>query len=178
MASLLRHRFRGCNVTVHECAVGAKSGSGTLRIPTFGEGIYTTRSTLLEDLGSIQVKGELLTKSREITVPIVALDDLDLGSVGFIKIDVEGFEIDVLQGAMRLIKRHKPAIYIEIEQRRHQGRSIEDIFEMIAGLGYTGWFIRSSQMTSIVEFNIETMQASHLEDTPDFVNNFLFVPIG
>jgi FkbM family methyltransferase len=35
----------------------------------------------------------------------------------FIKIDVEGMEIDVLLGAKNLIKRTRPVIYVEVSQR-------------------------------------------------------------
>jgi FkbM family methyltransferase len=178
MVESLRHRFRNCNVTVHDCAVGAGPGSGTLRIPTFGAGLYTTRSSMLEDLDSIRVNGAVLTKSREVTVRIAALDDFELGQVGFIKIDVEGYELDVLAGAAKTIRKNMPVIYIEIEQRRHPNRPIEEIFRIILNHGYSGWFFRSSQLVPIAEFNAETMQAPQLEDSSQFVNNFIFKPNG
>ena len=43
------------------------------------------------------------------------LDDLLMNSnVGFIKIDVEGHEKNVLMGALNLIKRNKPSLLVEI----------------------------------------------------------------
>ena len=44
----------------------------------------------------------------------VRLDDL-VGSaeVGVIKIDVEGFELNVLKGCVRILERCKPVLYIE-----------------------------------------------------------------
>jgi len=49
-------------------------------------------------------------------VPVVALDSLDLGTDGIalIKIDVEGYEPQVLAGARNLIAREHPLIYIEL----------------------------------------------------------------
>lgn len=47
-------------------------------------------------------------------VPIVAIDDKFYKSrIGFIKIDVEGFETEVLLGAAKTITAHKPILYIE-----------------------------------------------------------------
>ena len=52
-----------------------------------------------------------------IQVPVSTLDTQlhfrSLPHVDFIKIDVEGFELDVLQGATRLITRDSPLIYLE-----------------------------------------------------------------
>jgi protein O-GlcNAc transferase len=48
-------------------------------------------------------------------VPLLRLDDELQNDVRIdvIKIDVEGWELDVLRGAMRVIERHRPLIYVE-----------------------------------------------------------------
>jgi len=49
-------------------------------------------------------------------VPIVTLDNVyDLPALRLIKIDVEGMEIEVLNGAERTIRRHRPILYVENE---------------------------------------------------------------
>lgn len=177
MAAALRHRFRGTNVTVHEFALGATRGGGVLRIPIFGSEVYTTRATLLDDFREMAINGKALTEVIEETVQIRPLDDFDTGPVRLIKIDVEGFELDVLKGAERTLRTHRPVLYVEIEQRRHRGQSIEDIFSHIASLGYSGWFHKSNAVRPISEFSVEVMQARGMEDTDSFVNNFLFLPL-
>jgi FkbM family methyltransferase len=46
-------------------------------------------------------------------VPVVTLDQLGLGRVKLIKIDVEGMEIDVLAGGKATLARCRPILYVE-----------------------------------------------------------------
>jgi hypothetical protein len=43
-------------------------------------------------------------------------DELQLNNIGFIKIDVEGFEYKVLQGLEKTILENKPVLFIEIHK--------------------------------------------------------------
>ena len=49
------------------------------------------------------------------SIEVWALDGMDLPEIGFMKIDVEGFEYDVLKGGERLLADMGPDIYIEIK---------------------------------------------------------------
>jgi FkbM family methyltransferase len=46
-------------------------------------------------------------------VPIHTLDSYSLKACHFIKIDVEGMERDVLEGARRVLAKHRPILYVE-----------------------------------------------------------------
>lgn len=61
-----------------------------------------------------------------------ALDDLKIDKkIDFIKIDVEGFENEVLLGGMNIIKKNRPIIYVEIfEENRNK------VDKTLSGLGY------------------------------------------
>jgi hypothetical protein len=59
--------------------------------------------------------------------------------VSFIKIDVEGHELSVLEGGVRTIANNRPVLWVEIEQR-HLSRPMSDVFEFIKSLGYDGGF--------------------------------------
>ena len=51
--------------------------------------------------------------SQEQDVQICRIDDLKLDDLDLIALDVEGFELKVLQGAVGTIKKHKPIISVE-----------------------------------------------------------------
>ena len=51
------------------------------------------------------------------SVARLVIDDLHLSACHFIKIDVEGMEIDVLEGACNTINTHTPLLYVENDRR-------------------------------------------------------------
>jgi FkbM family methyltransferase len=74
------------------------------------------------------------------SIPVVRLDDLPIDQpVDFIKIDTEGSEYFVLQGASELISKYKPLINIETNTCSSQyfGYDKERIFEFLRALNYT-----------------------------------------
>jgi FkbM family methyltransferase len=76
-----------------------------------------------------------------IEVPIEPLDDLCAG-LGFapdlLKVDVEGYELAVLQGARRVLARHRPQLFLELhpERLRELGGSVAEVVTLLSGLGY------------------------------------------
>nr|NQU93215.1 FkbM family methyltransferase [Bacteroidota bacterium] len=58
--------------------------------------------------------------------------------IHFIKIDVEGAEIEVLRSCKNLIEKYKPALYVEIVQRQLDrfGTKVSDINDLLIGWGY------------------------------------------
>ena len=88
------------NVFCFQQGVGAKAGS--LVVPPLD---YTSEN----NFGCVALRNY---QSGE-QVPVVRLDDLDLPACHFLKIDVEGMEQEVLEGAVNLISRYKPVMYVE-----------------------------------------------------------------
>jgi len=75
---------------------------------------------LIDDPKRIQKVG-VNTGARYVTAghgtTLITLDSLRLEGCDFLKIDVEGFEYQVLQGARKLIKRYRPVISMETDKR-------------------------------------------------------------
>jgi FkbM family methyltransferase len=65
-------------------------------------------------------------------VPVIPLDTFALKKCNFIKIDVEGMEIDVLRGAVGLITRFKPVLYVENDREEKS----DNLIRFIDSLGY------------------------------------------
>lgn len=62
----------------------------------------------------------------------VRLDSLGLTACHLLKIDVEGFEAQVLRGAAETIRRCRPVLYVENDRAAHE----QEIISLIAELGY------------------------------------------
>jgi FkbM family methyltransferase len=99
------HNGKG-NIHVHEVALGAAPG----RCRFF----ENRRSTAASHLVAEQTLGE----RRFVEVDVVTLDAFveanAVAPVGLVKIDVEGFEPDVLAGARNTIARFRPAVFLEM----------------------------------------------------------------
>ena len=75
------------------------------------------------------------TKPREGDIECRSLDSFDLSDVDYIKIDVDGFEIPVLQGAQETLKRNSPVINIEMKERKRP-KIVEESRKILRNLGY------------------------------------------
>lgn len=69
-------------------------------------------------------------------VPISRLDDFQLDRVDFVKLDVEGFESKVLEGAEATLSRCRPIMYIENDRSEKSAELIQHLFD----LGYRLWW--------------------------------------
>jgi FkbM family methyltransferase len=114
--------------------------------------------------------------SDRVDVPTRTLDEYRFPDVTFIKIDAEGHELEVLRGAAETIRRYRPALLIEIEQR-HLPFPMQVVFDHLAGLGYHGEFLEGGRRRPLSEFSHERHQQAWLSDVyaPQYINNFLFV---
>jgi FkbM family methyltransferase len=70
--------------------------------------------------------------SRGVKVRVRPLDALELPSCGLIKIDVEGFEPQVLRGARQTVARCRPVLYVENDRAAQQ----QEVISLVAEMGY------------------------------------------
>lgn len=90
-------------VVVHEVALGEAPGIATMREDLRYEGGNTGGRHIYETgVGDIK---------------IVTLDSLELPSLGFLKLDVEGYEAYALRGAAQTLDRFRPIVMIEDKPR-------------------------------------------------------------
>ena len=81
------------------------------------------------------------------TITIRKLDDMNLPNIDYIKVDTEGFEIEVLKGGEKLIKEHKPFVHVEVKGKVlvKQGLSSDDVDEYLKSINYKEVFRISSE---------------------------------
>jgi FkbM family methyltransferase len=102
------------------CAAGDRTGSATLHVPVYrdlpltGEASFHREQALDSYWMREQVGGDEASAVRlmEVPVEVKRLDDLAL-TPDFIKIDVQGFEAQVVAGLRKTIEQSQPVLLIE-----------------------------------------------------------------
>ena len=107
----------------------------------------------------------------------ISIDDYILKKgikkLDLLKIDVDGYDYKVLNGAKSAIKKFSPIVFIELANFTliEQGDSVEDILLFLAKYGYTGYYINSGKIiNSAKEVLSITGPTSHIDG--------IFLPIG
>lgn len=120
---LLNKNTAGYDGTSFIKNIGLSNVSGKAKIPRLRYGSRGNYGGV-----GLGTRSELGT----IDVDIETLDQQELENVKFIKIDVEGHELEVLQGGRETILRDKPIMYIE-DDRQDKRRPL---YEYLRELGY------------------------------------------
>ncbi|MUL40107.1 FkbM family methyltransferase [Streptomonospora sp. PA3] len=143
-ASFLRTAVRTLgagNVRVLRRAVGAEDGAGTLSLPLRRGLPVHGRAFLTTGARGVGPNAEFRAR-RSVAARVTTLDslvaELGLDRIDFIKADVEGAELAVLDGGPATLRDHRPALLVEIEDRHlaKYGARAADLVERLAGLGY------------------------------------------
>ncbi len=145
----LRRLLRLSNTRIINVAVGSEPGQADL-VWKDASGASLT--------GMIHLAAVDEVNAEPISVTVCRLDDLlrHLGStqtVSFIKIDVEGAELSVLEGAESTIQTHLPVVYLEAEERwlSRYGRSLADIWAFFGLHQYSLYVLDESGLVAISE---------------------------
>jgi FkbM family methyltransferase len=157
-----------------QVAAGSTFGEAVLSVPIGSEGARQEQLRTLLDRELTSGKGY-----DRLTVPVIPLDSVLAWAhlpTTIVKIDVEGYELAVIEGAIETITTHRPALVVEIEEQ-HQpaGQSIDDVFGRISDLGYVVFAIGSAGPFPISRFDLREHQRAYLAEPAQhcYVNNFI-----
>ena len=96
------------HVYLHNCGLGAEPGIAQL--PAVDYSIAQDFGTVsLSDKTTVDEDGWMADR----VVDITSIDAMALPRLDFFKLDVEGYEIPALTGALATIKKHRPWIWVE-----------------------------------------------------------------
>ncbi len=162
------------NAEVIHAAASDQAGMGELW--TVGHGSGT------EGMSSLRRRA---IHGGSLSVPLIRIDDLDASDVRFIKIDVEGHELNVLRGAAETVRRERPRLLVEVEERI---QPVEPLIGLMTGWGYVGWVLSHGRWWPLDGFDLVGRQAAtvHVANRgmmkrliwpyPRYVNSVLFIP--
>jgi len=155
---------------VHGIALSDAEGDVELHIPNQSSALATIEAS--NAVRAMPGHGVMVARQR--------LDALNLGPVGFVKLDVEGHEAAVLAGAEALLRRDHPALLIEIEERHRPG-AVAQTLAWLGVLGYSAWMVDGARLLPAAGFD----QARHQGAPPEtgyqgsgYVHDFLFLPVS
>ncbi len=115
---------------------------------------------------------ELINPSLAISIDEF-VDENQIPKLDIIKIDVDGYDFKVLQGAKKTISKFKPVIYIELGEiaLNKQGDSVKDICNLLTDLGYEGRLAKNPTKIITIDMALTQLKTStHL--------NAIYIPLN
>ena len=179
LADALRVKFRH-GVDIRSIALSDHAGTVELHMPVV-DGVMVTGCSTVSPTASATYPAH-----RAIEVPMATLDSVYDGDVGFIKIDVEGHEQAVLDGALQTIRRCRPRMLVEIDERLSPG-GLDRAKAYFKDLDYRGYFVQTGHIEPMSLFSPDHLQnPANLPDLTAplqqrqrfgrYIYNFIFLP--
>ena len=120
------------NVDARWAALGSSNGTLDIPVPNYTQPA-SFGSLELQSSSTNEFIGQQINYAKEHLrqVPMISLDSLQLPRVDFIKLDVEGMEMSVLQGALHTLQHCRPILWVETLKSK-----TEDIQQLLHDCGY------------------------------------------
>jgi FkbM family methyltransferase len=120
------------------------NGFDQIDIQALGLGSGKSKGTLFNEnknRGGASLMGYAENDVHGAEIQIVSLDEitdqLKLDKLDLVKIDIEGWEFEMLRGAEATLVRFRPTIIVEIDlQRKLEGGTVREMVDYLVDLGY------------------------------------------
>ena len=101
---------------IHNCALGKKKEHKKLFCPiNSGNSSFINKTKVGTNEDRKKIIGNFPTNTETQTVEVKTLDSFDLKNINFIKIDVQGYEFEVLAGGEKTFLNNRCVVCIETE---------------------------------------------------------------
>lgn len=123
------------NARARWCALGERDGAIEVPEPDYRRpGSFG--SLELRQRGETEFIGQKVSYEGQdcVPTPMVTIDGYGLGRLDFLKIDVEGMELEVLRGARATLERHRPIVLAEMIKSNLKG-----LVDFLEALDYVVW---------------------------------------
>lgn len=128
-------------ITCHKFALGAANSSGVLALHDHSG----------EDKIFVHAPDAVI--GTGVSVQIRPLDSFNLSDIGSIKMDVEGHELQVIEGAHDILNSQHPRLIIEVHEPHV---SVQQVIDVLTELDYTQFDVPRKDLT-----NMAFVVASH-----------------
>jgi len=120
---------------------------GAENYSTYSVGLGAKNDVIKVNYNPAETGNTHASKDGNQTITIRKLDDMNLPKIDYIKVDTEGFEIEVLKGGEKMIEKYKPFIHVEVKGKVlvKQGLSSDDVDNYLKSLNYKEVFRISSE---------------------------------
>ncbi|MCF8474648.1 MAG: FkbM family methyltransferase [Emcibacter sp.] len=141
--------FQKENVDIIPFALSGKSGEFSMRTPLYKSGNPCYGRSTIEVNNHLEF--DKIEGCDEFSIQTIRLDDLNIENIGFIKIDVEGHEQSVLEGASHTIKKFHPTMLIEANNT-HLPDATNKLFKWAEDNNYKVFFMENNNIRASSEF--------------------------
>ena len=150
LAARMALRPRLGNVVLNECALAAGDGGVRLFVPGTD---YGQASLVRHTEGSWAGPGEVRCYASRSTTLDGYLRARGETPPAFVKCDVEGAELRVLEGAVDTMRRRAPLLHLEVNSdwTRSHGYEPADLVDFLAPFGYSSFYLVSDAPRSLRE---------------------------
>ena len=140
------------NIQLYNLALSDTEGETELKVPLRSHSIFKDNIEEIFKLGAASIhKENQFDHYKSLKVKKKRLDDIKIDeNIGFVKIDVEGHEQNVINGASKTIKKNMPIMLIEIEER-HTKKPIIQTINAIKEYGYDVFTLLNNELINIVD---------------------------
>ncbi|MEG4071910.1 FkbM family methyltransferase [Microcoleus sp. Pol14C2] len=147
-------------VSLHQCGLSNERNELTLTVPTDVTGLGTFAQLAEKDRSLI---------SNQYQVPVYPGDEMlpdNLPGATFIKIDVEGFEVNVIKGFSQTLQKLRPAVLTEVvgSHLERAGSSVAELCSVMDDFGYEAFNLEAKREGLGHRLQLSKAQAGKMTD--------------